>query len=162
MSGTSQHANRKPTGDCSPMGCVEPPSSQLSLLVAATMPAKVEMESRKADVAPAAALMVGTMPGGAVSTVAGGAMTSVMSVASPSAVARSVSVTRVLMTEAASMVAGAMSVSMAGTVRMMMVARLHCGGGKDSETGSDGQKSDKLFHDAWGLGFDSLPQRSGV
>ncbi|HRX53320.1 MAG TPA: hypothetical protein P5016_02365 [Verrucomicrobiales bacterium] len=116
------------------------------------MPAKIEMESRKADVAPAAALIVGTMPG-AVSPLAGGAMTSVMSVAAPSAVAGSVSVTRVVMTGVASLVAGAMSASMAGTVRMMMVTRLHCGGGKDSKAGSDGQKSDKLFHDAWGLGL---------
>jgi len=42
---------------------------------------------------------------------------------------------------------------MTGTAGVMMISRLHCGGGENCETGGDGQKGDELFHVAWGLGL---------
>lgn len=148
------HINRKPTGDCSPMGCVEPPSSQLSLLVAATMSAKIKMKSWKADVAPAAAVMAGTMPG-VVTPVVGGTVVRTMPT-----VAGTVSMTRVVMTGTAPVMSRAMTASMTGTAGVMMVSRLHRGRCEDGKTGGDCQESDELFHDAWGLGLSRCRQRA--
>lgn len=142
-----QHLNRKPIEDRSPMGCVEPPSSQLSLLVAATMSAKVEMESRKADVAAAAAVMAGTVTTTGTAAMRSGA---VAIHGMPVTIIAGDSAFTIDRTAAG---AAVVRVAAAGVPAVVAVVSLQNRGHEQSEAGGSCHEGDNLFHNelSWGL-----------
>ena len=143
-----QHPTKSPPEISLWWAVLNPKFSTLFLVAAAT--AKIQMKSRKADVASATAVVAGTVTG--------------IVAAMPGAMVRVIAVlTGVMMTGVASMVtgtvttgvspivAGAVPASVTGTARVVVVSRLHCGGSEDCKACSDSQDDDELFHGAVSL-----------
>lgn len=127
------------------------PSPQHSLLVAATMTAKVEMKSGNADVTPAAATVMAGAMTGAMPAAMTGTRTATVAHGAPSIDG----LTAVVATRIHALTIHRRPARTAG-VRVaaaggMMISRLHSGRSENGETGSDSQESDELFHIELGL-----------
>ena len=159
---SSPVTNKKPAGaSVLRRACLET-GHPLPGLVTTGTATKVDMKTWQADVRTTTAAVAGAMTGVVtaaipitwpvrlITTVAG-----VVAAAMARSVGLVAAMTGVVVTGAASVMAGAvtrtMPAPMTGTAGGMIVTRLHSGWSEDSETGSDSQESDELFHCELGL-----------
>jgi hypothetical protein len=159
---SSPVTNKKPAGaSILRRACLETRIPLPGLVTTGTA-AKVEMKTRQADVRTTAAAVAGAMtrvvtaaipitwPVRLVTTVAG-----VVAAAMARSVGLVAAMTGVVVTGAASVMAGAvtrtMPAPMTGTAGGMMISRLHSGRSENGKAGSDNQESDELFHIELGL-----------
>lgn len=142
-------------------------------LAMAPVPAQINVKARKADVPAAVAGTVSTMAGAMAAP-----MTGIVSVVMPRAVSAMTGTVSATMPRAVSTMARAMTAPVTGTVSAAMtravaaamagvtvrITSLQASRSKDSETGSDSQKGEEIFHDESKLVvcFDSLPRSGGV
>ena len=163
---SSPVTNKKPAGaSILRRACLET-GHPLPGLVTTGTAAKIDVKAWQADVRTTTAAVAGAVAG---------AMTGVVTAAIPmtrpvrlittvagvvaAAMARSVglvaAMTGVVVTGAASVMAGAvtrtMPAPMTGTAGGMMISRLHSGRSENGKAGSDSQESDELFHCELGL-----------